>query len=359
VIPTFDVVVPCHNYARFLERCVTSALSQEGAHVRVLIIDDCSSDDTPLVGQRLASGDARVEFRRHEKNHGHIATYNEGLLGWAKADYSLLLSADDALVPGAFQRALRLFDTSADVGVVFGMARIITHDDESQFPPENEFTSAQIVPGEDFIRYCCERCVNPVPTATAIVRTAWQHRLGGYRSDLPHTGDFEMWMRFALSGSIGAIRSIQGEYRRHSDNMSAKYYIRLLGDRREFAFTCRETLTPILTTNPDAHSWLATVHSNLFSHAEQNAAVAFEYGDLARYQAWSTFAREILQYLDSPRWSRRLAIRDFLGQHWWLLLRSAQRTLTGRVPESRPLDVCWSPSHGEIIGWWPELPARS
>ena len=72
-----------------------------GVDVRVLIIDDASTDDTPQVGQTLASTDSRVQFRRHDANKGHIATYNEGLLGWAAARYSLLLSADDALVPGA------------------------------------------------------------------------------------------------------------------------------------------------------------------------------------------------------------------------------------------------------------------
>src|SRR5256885_7498232 len=103
-----DVVVPCYNYAGFLRQCVESVLSQEGVDVRVLIIDDCSKDATPEVGAALAAQDARVEFRRHAVNHGHIATYNEGLLDWAAGEFSLLLSADDVLIPGAFARATRL-----------------------------------------------------------------------------------------------------------------------------------------------------------------------------------------------------------------------------------------------------------
>src|SRR2546421_3333475 len=81
-----DIVVPCYNYGRFLEQCVSSALCQEGVDVRVLVIDDASSDNTPQVGQRLAARDQRVEFRRRDVNQGHIATYNEGLLGWASAE---------------------------------------------------------------------------------------------------------------------------------------------------------------------------------------------------------------------------------------------------------------------------------
>ena len=45
-----DVVVPCYNYARYLETCVSSVLDQEGVDVRVLIIDDASSDRSAEVG---------------------------------------------------------------------------------------------------------------------------------------------------------------------------------------------------------------------------------------------------------------------------------------------------------------------
>src|SRR5579884_1695444 len=103
-----DVVIPCYNYARFLHQCVQSVLSQEGVDVRVLIIDDASKDETPQVGAALAAQDKRVEFRRHRTNHGHIATYNEGLIDWAAGEFSLLLSADDVLIPGSFARAVKL-----------------------------------------------------------------------------------------------------------------------------------------------------------------------------------------------------------------------------------------------------------
>ncbi|MGO7624616.1 glycosyltransferase family 2 protein, partial [Rhizobium ruizarguesonis] len=50
-----DVVIPCYKYAHFLEECVGSVLSQAGVDVRVLILDDCSPDNTPEVGMALAS----------------------------------------------------------------------------------------------------------------------------------------------------------------------------------------------------------------------------------------------------------------------------------------------------------------
>jgi glycosyltransferase involved in cell wall biosynthesis len=114
-----DVVVPCYNYARFLERCVRSVLNQSVKDVRVLIIDDASSDESLLVARKLAQADPRVTVVGHAENRGHIDTYNEGI-DWVSAEYCLLLSADDLLVPRALERAVGVMDANPDVVLTFG-----------------------------------------------------------------------------------------------------------------------------------------------------------------------------------------------------------------------------------------------
>src|SRR4029079_749341 len=100
-----DVVIPCYNYGRYLRGCVESVLAQPGTDLRVLIVDDASQDHTPEVAAELVARDRRVGYRRHATNQGHIATYNESLLGWADGDYSLPLSGDDLCLPRALARA--------------------------------------------------------------------------------------------------------------------------------------------------------------------------------------------------------------------------------------------------------------
>ena len=91
-----DVIVPCHNYGDMLEACVRSVLAQEHVAVRVLIMDDASTDSTETVGRRLAAIDRRVEYRRQSINRGrcscgrwiHAAT-SAGETPWAKATLRL------------------------------------------------------------------------------------------------------------------------------------------------------------------------------------------------------------------------------------------------------------------------------
>ena len=116
-----DVVVPCYRYGLYLRECVQSVLSQADVASRVLIIDDASPDDTASISDQLAAEDSRITVIHHRANMGHIATYNEGN-AWTSAPYYLLLSADDYLLPGALQRAVRVLDRHPEVGFVFGMA---------------------------------------------------------------------------------------------------------------------------------------------------------------------------------------------------------------------------------------------
>src|SRR5437870_3252196 len=95
-----DIVIPCYNYARYLEVCLRSVTNQSLQDLRVLIIDDASSDGSLLTARKLAQSDPRIEVAAHRENWGHIRTYNQGI-EWASADYFLLLSADDLLAPGA------------------------------------------------------------------------------------------------------------------------------------------------------------------------------------------------------------------------------------------------------------------
>lgn len=228
-MPKVDIVVPCYNYGRFLTACVKSALEQSVRDIRVLIIDDASTDDSLIVAKELARDDPRVSVIAHSQNKGHIETYNEGI-AWAAADYFLLLSADDMLVAGALQRATKIMDENADVVLTHGDC--IAWRDDRPLPvveQAHDYTWKR----HDLIFEMCGTAVNLVPTPTAIGRTKTQKAVGGYRASLPHAGDLEMWLRYAAHGSVAQISAVQAIYRKHAAAMSNSYYKRMLLDYRQ------------------------------------------------------------------------------------------------------------------------------
>ncbi|MBV9532183.1 MAG: glycosyltransferase family 2 protein [Bradyrhizobium sp.] len=229
-----DIVIPCYNYGRFLRLCVGTVLSQSVSDIRVLIIDDASSDDSRTVAASLAAADARVSFISHTKNAGHIRTYNEGI-DWIDSDYFLLLSADDLLVPGSLERASRIMDENPDVVMTHGKG--VEWNDDAPFPTEIG-TGDGSWNREDLIGDICADGANRVVTPAVIVRTSVQKSIGGYDVDLPHSADLAMWLRFGAEGSIARIHAVQAIYRRHVSNMSVFYYAEKLRDyeQRKAAF---------------------------------------------------------------------------------------------------------------------------
>jgi glycosyltransferase involved in cell wall biosynthesis len=217
--PVVKVIVPCYDYANWLEGCVMSALDQPGVDVRVLVIDDCSPDETPIVGRDLAAREERVEYRRHRCNVGLIGTANEGL-DWADdGDYTVLLSADDLLVRGSLQRATRVMEAAPNVGMVYGRAPY-AHVGRPTPSAGGGWRGTEVWDGGRWIRLRCRSGHNCISSPEVVVRTDIQRSAGRYDPNCFHTSDMNMWLRVAARSDIAYVKGVpQAIYRIHGDSM--------------------------------------------------------------------------------------------------------------------------------------------
>lgn len=233
-----DVVVPCYEYGRYLERCLDSILTQRDVAVRVLVIDDASTDCTPHIATDRVQTDDRVEYRRHSTNLGHIATYNEGLLGWATGDYVALVSADDILAPGALARSAQVMDAHPTVGMVYG--RPVAFHDESTIPDaKRRSLGLSVWDGHTWIAHRCRAGHNVITAPEVVVRRSVQQAVGGYVEHLPHAGDLEMWLRIASVADVAYVKGAPQAYHRvHSQSMQRSRFANSLVDlqQRQEAF---------------------------------------------------------------------------------------------------------------------------
>ena len=331
-----DVVIPCYNYGRFLYQCVNSVLGQVGVDVRVLVIDDASSDNTAEIAAGLAREDSRVTVICHRTNKGHINTYNEGI-EWASADYMLLLSADDYLLPGALARATNLMKAHPEVGFTFGNV-IELSDNGNKTPtksvikPTNDLDK-RILEGRELIELTGVEG-NQVTTCSAVVRTELQKQLGGYRQELPHAGDMEMWLRFAAHGSVGFIFAFQGVYRRHGASMSAAYYVasdggdvykkygrlralqqhKLVFDR--FSQHCKDLM-------PRHKHLCRQLYWHLSVSSVSHASAAFNDGEMEESRELSDFALTLCPEIKRSSAWLRLAFKRCMGARAWRAVRPA------------------------------------
>lgn len=89
-----SVVVPVHDGAAHLPRCLAALLRQKAERLEVIVVDDASTDDSARIVDELAAHDPRVRLLRLAESRGAGAARNAGLAA-ATGEYVAFVDADD------------------------------------------------------------------------------------------------------------------------------------------------------------------------------------------------------------------------------------------------------------------------
>lgn len=112
-----SIIMPLYNYGRFLNAAVGSVLSQTYINWELIIVDDCSTDDSFEVAEELSKKDERIHAYRLERNGGTSAARNKGL-DLAKGEFVAFLDSDDQYDPTYLESQLDLLiSNNADIAV--------------------------------------------------------------------------------------------------------------------------------------------------------------------------------------------------------------------------------------------------
>ena len=187
-LPTVSVVIPTYNRARFIEKAINSVFQQTYSDIEVIIVDDCSSDNTEQVIGALT--DPRVRYIRHHVNKGAPAARNSGIRA-AEGDYIAFLDSDDEWLPEKLEKQLAVMK-------------------ESPFEPELVSTGLNILNARGNIR----QVLIPDPswrghvyhkfldknlgcTSATLVKKTCFDSIGLFDESLPAYQDNDLWLRIA------------------------------------------------------------------------------------------------------------------------------------------------------------------
>jgi hypothetical protein len=213
------VVIPCFNYESYLEDAVRSVLQQAGVDTEIIIVDDCSTDGSLRLAQRLAESDGRVTVLANEENRGPVDTFNRGLEE-TRGQYLVRLDADDLLTPGSLARACALLESHPSVGLVYGHPRHFRGDPPTR--SRSRVRAWSIWPGADWLAIRAALGSNCITSPEVVMRASVVRRVGGQRP-LAHTHDMEMWLRLAAVADVGRVDGPdQALHREHDQSLSAR-----------------------------------------------------------------------------------------------------------------------------------------
>jgi glycosyltransferase involved in cell wall biosynthesis len=212
-----DIVIPNFQYGRYLPECVASILDQGQRNLRILIIDNASTDDSVEIARRLAGEDGRIEVRARAQNLGFQASVNEAI-DWASSEYFMILCADDLLTPGALSCAIAIMERHPEVSFAYGKYAMFKAGEPRPHIEQSADGVWTVRTGADYIKRRCNGRTDL--TVSPLIRTRFQKKVGHYRAHLQFDDDQEAFLRLARFGSVAVTPRIQGIQRLHEANAS-------------------------------------------------------------------------------------------------------------------------------------------
>ncbi len=207
--PLVSVIMPAYNAAPFIEEAIASVMAQTVTDWELIVIDDCSTDDTRRIVADLAQKDSRIHLLTNTVNMGVAKTRNRGM-DLCQGQYVALLDSDDYWKPLLLEKMLaRAEETGADI--IYCSYEMVGEQGEKVC---NDF----IVPSSTTFEESIVRSVITCSTVLLTAQTARNHR---FPTNMYHE-DIALWFQILRDGGTACgVTDVLAAYRQRAGSRSA------------------------------------------------------------------------------------------------------------------------------------------
>ncbi len=207
-----SVCIPAYNYGRFLADAVRSVLGQTWRDFELVVVDNCSDDDTPRVLESLARGHPEMRCVRNERVLPIGASFNRAL-SLASGELVKILCADDWLAPQALERSVAALAAHPGAALL-ATGRLLVSEARAPLGLERYCARPATIDG----RAAIDRCLfgtNYVGEPSAVL---FRRSLAGAGFDerYPHLLDLELWFRLLEQGALACLPEPLAMIRHHA-----------------------------------------------------------------------------------------------------------------------------------------------
>lgn len=203
-LPKVTVVMPAYNMTTYLDDAITSVLNQTFTDFELLIIDDCSTDNTWERINFWANKDRRIIPLQNKKNSRASATRNHGIK-MARAPYVAQMDSDDTSEPTRLEKEYAFLEAHPEVLVVG--AAINVCDMQMHTTAQRIYKNSDTDIRKNLFRY------SPFCNGATMIRTAALQEVGGYNIHMYDAEDYDMYFRLGKLGKFANLPQVLYNYR--------------------------------------------------------------------------------------------------------------------------------------------------
>ena len=200
-----SVVLPVYNGEKRVSRAIESVLKQDYKDIELILVNDCSTDNTQQVLQYYQEQDKRIKVINNTENLKLPKSLNRGFLE-AKGDYLTWTSDDNAYRSTALSEMAAYLDSHADVDLVYCDFDIINMD--------GSYRQTIITMDPEQMKY--ENAVG----ACFLYRKSLADTIGNYDPELFLAEDYEYWIRAYLNGNLFHLSKVLYDYGWHDKSLT-------------------------------------------------------------------------------------------------------------------------------------------
>jgi glycosyltransferase involved in cell wall biosynthesis len=207
-----SVVIPTYNRAKTIVKSINSILSQSYSNIEIIVVDDCSSDNTHQVILDNFSKIHNLTYVKHEINKGGNAARNTGI-DVARGKLIAFLDSDDEWINTKIEKQVDRIIKNENCGLVYTACENV------------DLISSHIVSysyeepsNNPFYKLLCQNFIGT--TSSILCRKRCLLAVGKFDESLPSCQDWELYIRMAQRYSIEYINEALLKYYVHSDSIT-------------------------------------------------------------------------------------------------------------------------------------------
>lgn len=219
--PKVSVIIPNFNHGKFLGQRIDSVLEQTFQDFEVIILDDCSPDNSREIMERYRKHPkvSRIVYNDANSNNT-FKQWNKGI-GLAAGEFIWLAESDDYCEPSFLSELVPPLLSNPNVVLCYCQSMFFSDSGKILFITE-ESEIHSIINGKDF---ALERMMglNGIPNASmAVFRKSVFENIPDDYTNMRYCGDWMFWTYICLQGDVSVSGKVLNYYRRHDNNVATK-----------------------------------------------------------------------------------------------------------------------------------------
>ena len=194
-----SIIMPSYNTASFIEETIQSVLNQTYTNWELIIVDDCSTDNTDEVLENIK--DSRIRYFKNDKNSGAAVSRNKALRE-ARGQWIAYLDSDDIWMPQKLEKQIHFMETN-------GYAFSYTNYEEIDVNGNKtgvRVTGPKKITKTGMFNYCWPGCLTVMFDANKIGLIQIE--------DIKKNNDYAMWLKVCRKANCYLLDEILGQYRK-------------------------------------------------------------------------------------------------------------------------------------------------